>query len=63
MRIMLSFMSLAFIYYFKIQYFQKMTQEVPNFSLGWLSSEDDNEWLTKSLESEFKMTSMQMRCV
>ena len=46
-------MSLAFLYYFQIQYFQKMTQEVPNFSLGWLSSEDDDEWLTSSLESEF----------
>ena len=30
-----------------------MTQGVPNFSLSWLSSEDDDEWLTSSLESEF----------
>ena len=30
-----------------------MTQEVQNFSLGWLSSEDDYKWLTSSLESEF----------
>ena len=30
-----------------------MTQGVPNFSLSWLSSEDDDKWLTSSLESEF----------
>ena len=30
-----------------------MTQEVSNFCLGWLSSEDDDEWLTSSLQSEF----------
>ena len=46
-------MSLAFPYYFQIQSFQNMTQEVFNFCLGWLSSVDDDEWLTSSLQSEF----------
>ena len=45
--------SLAFPYYFQIQSFQNMIQEVSNFCLGWLSSEDDDEWLTSSLQSEF----------
>ena len=53
MRIILRFMSFTFLYYFKIQYFQKMTQGGPNFSLNWLSSEDDDEWLISSLEYEF----------
>ena len=46
-------MPLAFLYYFQIQSFQNMTQEVSNFCLGWLSSEDDDKWLTRSLQSEF----------
>ena len=46
-------MSLEFLYYFKIQYFQKVIQGVPNFSLSWLTSEDDDNSLTSSLESEF----------
>ena len=46
-------MSLAFPCYFQIQSFQNMTQEVSNFCLGWLSSEDDDEWLTSSVQSEF----------
>ena len=46
-------MSLAFAYYFQIQSFQNKTQEVSNSCLGWLSSEDDDEWLTSSLQSEF----------
>ena len=28
-------------------------QEVSSFCLGWLSSEDDDEWLTSSIQSEF----------
>ena len=35
--------SLAFAYYFQIQSFQNKTQEMSNFCLGWLSSEDDDE--------------------
>ena len=49
----INIMSLAFPYYFQIQSFQNMTQEMSNFCLGWLSSEDDVEWLTSSLQSEF----------
>ena len=49
----INIMSLTFAYYFQIQSFQNMTQEVSNFCLGWLSSEDDDEWLTSSLQSEF----------
>ena len=46
-------MSLAFAYYFPTQFFQNKTQEVSSFCLGWLSSEDDDEWLTSSIQSEF----------
>ena len=46
-------MSLAFAYYFPTQSFQNKTQEVSSFCLGWLSSEDDDDWLTSSIQSEF----------
>ena len=46
-------MSLAFAYYFPTQFFQNKTQDVSSFCLGWLSSEDDDEWLTSSIQSEF----------
>ena len=52
MRIILSFMSLAYLYYFKIQNIQKNDPRCSKF-FSWLSSEDDDEWLTSSLESEF----------
>ena len=49
----INIMSLAFAYYFQIQSFQNKTQEVSNFCSGWLSSDDDDEWLTSSLQPEF----------
>ena len=49
----INIMCLAFLYYFQTQSFQNMTQEVSSLCLGWLSSEDDDESLTSSLQSEF----------